>query len=825
MTVHGPTSSPDRWRVALLIFGLALLILLPLLGAIPLFDWDEVNFAEAAREMILTHDYTRVYIDFAPFWEKPPLFFWLQAGAMHLWGIGAFAARFPNALCGAITLSALYLIGRRLYDHRFGILWVMAYGGSVLPQLYFRSGIIDPWFNVFIFLSLYFLIARGGEGHAKTPVRTAKGPGGQSVQREEEGYVKTQSAQSEEEKGHAKTQRAQSEEEGHAKTQRAQSEEEGHAKTQRAQSEEEGHAKMESAQSEEEEGHAKTQRAQSEEEGHAKTQSAQSEEEKGHAKTQRAQSEEEGHAKMESAQSEEEGHAKTQRAQSEEEGHAKMESAQSEEEGHAKSQRAQSEEEGHAKMESAQSEEEGHAKSQRAQSEEEGHAKSQRAQSEEEGHAKSQRAQSEEEGHAKMESVQSDEEGHVRALRSLRPGTKYFGNSSVLAGGILLGLAVLTKGPVAYLIVLFVVGGYWIVKRFRTPISILKFLLFSVIAVCTFGLWYGVETLRNGPWFISQFVRYQFNLLIHPGAGHAGFPGYHVVVLLLGCFPASVFAIQPLFRKYAATKTQSEFRLWMILLLLVVLILFTIVRSKIVHYSSLCYFPLTWLATLYVWRLINIHGRVGIWQKVGFMCIGLLYVIGGIALVYFGRHPDQIEQWVMLDHNARASLSMHVSWQWWDVLPVLLILGAILTILFMPSAMLFKKIVLVYFLTGAFVYAGIDVWVDRIQRYTQGPATVFFTSLAGKDAYAIPWGYKSYAQYWEFRKPPPQGFSINANTSDKTVYKKSPDADYLLTSPDVDKDVYVITKADKEDEFQRRYPGVLKTGEEGGFVFFLKKHE
>ena len=59
----------------------------PFLGAVHLFDWDEVNFAESAREMLVTGNFFRVQIDFVPFWEKPPFFFWLQAFAMKLFGV------------------------------------------------------------------------------------------------------------------------------------------------------------------------------------------------------------------------------------------------------------------------------------------------------------------------------------------------------------------------------------------------------------------------------------------------------------------------------------------------------------------------------------------------------------------------------------------------------------------------------------------------------------------------------------------------------------------------------------------------------------------
>jgi len=85
-----------------------LILFLPFVGTVPLFDWDEINFAEAAREMIVTGDWLNVQIGFEPFWEKPPLFIWLQAICMTLVGVNEFAARLPNVLIGLITLVVLY---------------------------------------------------------------------------------------------------------------------------------------------------------------------------------------------------------------------------------------------------------------------------------------------------------------------------------------------------------------------------------------------------------------------------------------------------------------------------------------------------------------------------------------------------------------------------------------------------------------------------------------------------------------------------------------------------------------------------------------------
>lgn len=128
------------------------------LGLVHLFDWDEINFAESAREMIATNDYMRVQINYISFWEKPPFFFWLQVLSMKLFGINEFAARFPNALFGLIYLLTFYYIGKKHFSQKFGILWALLFFGALLPHIYFKSGIIDPVFNYFIFMSLYFLL-------------------------------------------------------------------------------------------------------------------------------------------------------------------------------------------------------------------------------------------------------------------------------------------------------------------------------------------------------------------------------------------------------------------------------------------------------------------------------------------------------------------------------------------------------------------------------------------------------------------------------------------------------------------------------------------
>ena len=151
------SAKDSGWDVPLVVVA-SLLLYVPFLGAAPVFDTDEANFAAASREMLWRSDYLRVTIGLQPFFDKPPLFLWLQAMSMHLFGVTEWAARLPNAIIGAITYALLFRIGMRIWNRRFAYFWVLAHVGSILPSVYFRSGIIDPLFNLLMFSAIWNII-------------------------------------------------------------------------------------------------------------------------------------------------------------------------------------------------------------------------------------------------------------------------------------------------------------------------------------------------------------------------------------------------------------------------------------------------------------------------------------------------------------------------------------------------------------------------------------------------------------------------------------------------------------------------------------------
>lgn len=145
----------SKFHVHLLITALAVILFIPGLGLIQLFDWDELNFAESAREMVVSRNYKYVQIAFEPFWEKPPLFIWIQAFFVNLFGNHTWVYRLPNAIAGIITANLAYHIGSYLGRRTLGVFWAMTVALTFAPLVYYKSGIIDPVFNVLILLSIW----------------------------------------------------------------------------------------------------------------------------------------------------------------------------------------------------------------------------------------------------------------------------------------------------------------------------------------------------------------------------------------------------------------------------------------------------------------------------------------------------------------------------------------------------------------------------------------------------------------------------------------------------------------------------------------------
>ena len=70
------------------------------LGDYGFIDADEGRYAEIPREMIETGDYITPRLNYALYFEKPPMHYWLTAGAFMMFGENEFAGRVVPVMAG-----------------------------------------------------------------------------------------------------------------------------------------------------------------------------------------------------------------------------------------------------------------------------------------------------------------------------------------------------------------------------------------------------------------------------------------------------------------------------------------------------------------------------------------------------------------------------------------------------------------------------------------------------------------------------------------------------------------------------------------------------
>jgi 4-amino-4-deoxy-L-arabinose transferase-like glycosyltransferase len=544
---------PGNKTIGLLIIIIGAALFIPFLGMVHLFDWDEVNFAESAREMICSGNYLKVQINFQTFWEKPPLFIWLEAISMRFFGVSEFAARLPNAIVGIITLLVLFVLGKKIFDKTFGLFWALAYAGSFLPHFYFKSGIIDPVFNLLIFLGIYFVF------------KTSLPDGTYKIEK--------------------------------------------------------------------------------------------------------------------------------------------------------------------------------------------------------------------------------------------RVHSAFF-------AGLFLGLAVLTKGPVALIISGLTILIYLIVKKSIRIFSLKEILVFTLSLITIASSWFLFMFIVDGPFFIKEFIEYQIRLFNTRDAGHGGPFFYHFLVLLIGCFPASMYVFKSFRKQYSDSYQQRELKVFMIISLFVVLILFSIVKTKIVHYSSFCYFPITFLAAYTIYKvhthkmfMYNFFG----WLVFFFGCIISLVLIG---LPLAMKNLTTLLKLISIkDDFALGNLQAPVTWTGWESAIGVFFLLSLFAFLIINRRNTVKAAIVLFISSIITLQLVLNIIVPKIEGYVQASVINFYQNLKGQDVYVEVYGFKSFAHLFYFDKKP--GYN-----------PKSLDESWLLTG-DIDKPVYFVSKITNKNLLNYQDIKLIKT--ENGFNFYKRE--
>ncbi len=84
---------------------------------------DEPKYAQVGREMLLDGHWFGLHLNGEPYYNEPPLFFWLEAiFSLPQGDVTEFTAFLPAMLASLGTVLLVYFLGRKLFNHRAGLL-------------------------------------------------------------------------------------------------------------------------------------------------------------------------------------------------------------------------------------------------------------------------------------------------------------------------------------------------------------------------------------------------------------------------------------------------------------------------------------------------------------------------------------------------------------------------------------------------------------------------------------------------------------------------------------------------------------------------------
>ena len=149
------SSGPIGPRTTILrVCGVAAILFVVLfwrLGTPSFWDPDEAHYAETSREVINTGDWLAPYYNEQPFFDKPMLFHWLQAGAMKIVGPTEFGARIVPALAALALILTTAWVGTTLATFEVGFVAALLLAASPAVFALARYAILDTLFTAFLF--------------------------------------------------------------------------------------------------------------------------------------------------------------------------------------------------------------------------------------------------------------------------------------------------------------------------------------------------------------------------------------------------------------------------------------------------------------------------------------------------------------------------------------------------------------------------------------------------------------------------------------------------------------------------------------------------
>ena len=147
----------ENWRyILLLALGCILFIFLNI-GLYPLIDIDETRYVNMSKFMYLTKEYLTPILNFEPFLEKPPLYFWLNIFSFKLLNSeSVFAGRFATGLVASFGVFSTYFFASKVLKNKlFGFLSANVLLACAWFLVFSHIAILDLNFMVFSMCTTY----------------------------------------------------------------------------------------------------------------------------------------------------------------------------------------------------------------------------------------------------------------------------------------------------------------------------------------------------------------------------------------------------------------------------------------------------------------------------------------------------------------------------------------------------------------------------------------------------------------------------------------------------------------------------------------------
>lgn len=158
-STHSLQSGPGSAPTSILVL-IALWIAIYAAGMFtpPLLDDVDTIHAEAAREMLLRHDWVTMYTNGLRYLEKAPLMYWSLAASYELFGIRDWSTRLPLMIGFLGLVLATYRLGSFAFGERGGLYSGLALVTSIGPYIFTRFLIPDVLVSFWLVLSYYFFL-------------------------------------------------------------------------------------------------------------------------------------------------------------------------------------------------------------------------------------------------------------------------------------------------------------------------------------------------------------------------------------------------------------------------------------------------------------------------------------------------------------------------------------------------------------------------------------------------------------------------------------------------------------------------------------------